>query len=75
MKELTNDQQKDIALRVKEAHDYLKANDLQVACQIVKENLGNDVFGDRLYPYLQDTKFSTEKGVKSPLQDEFIKPN
>ncbi len=65
--ELTKEQQLDIANRVKEAHEVLKKLDLTVACQIAKENLGNDVFGDRLYPYLQDTKYSGKgEAVKSP---------
>lgn len=70
METLTKDQQKDIAVRVSKAHIFLKENDLTIACQITKENLGDDVFADRLTPYLQDVRFSG-KGIKSPLQDEF----
>lgn len=66
MENLTPEQQKDIAARVKDAHEYLKSVDLQVACQIAKENIGDDIFGDRLYPYLQDVKYSGKGNIKSP---------
>lgn len=69
METLTPEQQKDVAQRVKDAHSYLESKDLSVACQIAKENIGNDVFADKLYPYLQDIKYSG-KSVKSPLQKD-----
>lgn len=61
----TDEQVADIRAREKEALDTLKRLELSPACQITKENLGNDIFGDRLYPYLADTKYAPKP---SPIQ-------
>lgn len=65
----TPEQIEDVKAREKEALDALKRLQLTPACQIVKENLGNDVFGDRLYPYLADTKYTA---TASPIQAKDI---
>lgn len=65
----TQEQVDDIRAREKEALETLKRLQLSPACQIVKENLGNDVFGDRLYPYLADLKYSAKP---SPIQAKDI---
>jgi len=63
----TKEQVEDIRSREKEGLEALKKLNLTPACQIVKENLGNDVFGDRLYPYLADTKYAGgQAGIESP---------
>ena len=62
----TKEQQKDIEDRVAKAQEALKELQLQPAAQIYKINMGDDVFGDRLIPYLQDLKYSP---TLSPIQD------
>ena len=61
----SKEQIEDIKAREKEALEHLTRLELTPACQILKENIGNDIFGDRLYPYLQDTKYSPKE---SPIQ-------
>ena len=48
----SKEQIEDIKAREKEALEHLTRLELTPACQILKENIGNDIFGDRLYPYL-----------------------
>lgn len=61
----TKEQVEDVKAREKEALETLKRLQLTPACQIVKENIGNDVFADRLYPYLADLKYANKV---SPIQ-------
>lgn len=67
----TQEQIDDIKKREQEGLDALKKLNLTPACQIVKENMGNDLFADRLYPYLQDTKFTkVDEAIKSPFVEK-----
>ncbi len=66
----TPEQVEDIKAREKKALAYLKELELTPACQIVKQNIGDDVFGDRLYPYLADIKYTPHAGgVISPFNE------
>ncbi len=67
----TEEQVKDIEAREKEALEHLKRLHLTPACQVVKQNMGNDVFGDKLYPYLADTLYTPQV---SPIQKDEVKP-
>lgn len=77
MEKYTEKQMDDIKAREKEALEALKRLNLTPACQIFKEHLDTqgDVFGDRLYPYLQDVKYVrkgdkfVERGIESPYLD------
>lgn len=69
----TPEQVKDIKEREAKALSMLKELQLTPAAMIVKENLGNDVFGDRMIPYLQDIKYSKDNLIVSPLQPNAIK--
>ncbi len=62
----TKEQIAEVEEREKKALAYLKENFLTPAASIQKVNLGNDVFGDRLIPFLRDFKYEP---VKSPIQD------
>lgn len=64
----------DIKGREKEGLEQLKKLRLTPACQIVKENIGADVFADKLYPYLADTKFVLEgdKFVESTIPSPYV---
>lgn len=66
----TSEQVKDIEAREKEALETLKKLELTPACQIIKVNLDDDVFADRLYPYLADTKYSKKEVRTEPAKKE-----
>lgn len=57
----TPEQQKDIEDRVVKAANFIKENDLTLAAQVYKINVGNDVFADKVIPFLQDVKYSKNK--------------
>ncbi len=61
----TPEQQKDIEERVTKAKVVLEELKLQPACMPQMWNTGNDVFGIKLIPFLQDTKYAS---VPSPIQ-------
>lgn len=62
----TPEQIKDIEDRVNKAVTMLKELKLQCACMPQMTNTGDDIFGIKLFPYLQDLKFSP---TISPIQD------
>jgi hypothetical protein len=73
----TQEQVDDIRAREQEALEALKRLQLTPACQITKENLGNDVFADRLYPYLADTRYvrqSDGKFANKGLESPYVEP-
>lgn len=55
--EFTPEQRKDIEERVEKAKVFLKELQLQPAVIMQPVNLGDDVFGMKPIPYLQDVKF------------------
>lgn len=61
----TKEQRKDIETRVDKAKIVLAELKLQPACMPMMENTGDDVFGVKLIPFLQDTKYQS---VLSPIQ-------
>lgn len=63
----TDEQKADISERVEEARNTLKELSLQPACMPQMQNMGDDVFGIKLIPYLQDTLYTPKK---SPIQPE-----
>lgn len=63
----TPEQQKDIEQRVEKAKIALTELQLQPACAPFMANTGDDIFGIKLVPYLQDTKFAPKL---SPIQSE-----
>lgn len=65
----TDEQKADISERVEKARNLLKELSLQPACMPQMQNTGDDVFGIKLIPYLQDVRYSPKK---SPLQAEDI---
>ena len=67
----TPEQIKDIQEREKKGLEALKELQLTPAALISKHNIGNDTFADRLLPYLQDTKYSSQV---SPVQKDEISP-
>lgn len=62
----------DIREREADALAYLKKLHLTPAAQISKVHMGQDVFADKLTPYLQDTKYTE---VKSPIQHDDLEKN
>ena len=56
--EYTKEQIEDIKVRSQKAVDFLKELELQPAAQMLPQNMGNDIFGLKLTPFLQDTKFT-----------------
>lgn len=64
MKEYTKEQIKDIKEREAKALEMLKELELTPAAQIYKINAGNDIFADKVQPYLQDLKYKDEKSDK-----------
>lgn len=70
MQNYSDDQVKDIQEREAKALAFLKESQLTPAASIQKVNLGGDIFGDKLIPFLKDTKYET---VVSPIQQEDLK--
>ncbi len=60
---LTEGEIKDITEREQKALDFLKELQLTPAVMMQAVNLGNDTFGMKPLPYLQDTKFSTPSPI------------
>lgn len=54
----SSEQQKDIAERVEKARVFLVEQQLQPSAQVSIVNLGDDVFAQKVQPYLQDTKYA-----------------
>jgi len=68
------EEQKDIEERVKKAQEVLKELQLFPTAQVIKVNLGDDVFADKIIAYLQDAKYNKEP-IKSPLQPDDLEKN
>lgn len=54
----------DIQEREKKALEMLKELQLNPSAQVVKVNIGNDVFADRVIPYLADLKYKKDEPIK-----------
>lgn len=67
--EYTEEMKKDIQEREAKALDYLKSLDLTPAAILNKVNLGQDVFADKVTPFLQDTKYA-KKDQPAPTAQE-----
>lgn len=66
----SEEQIKDIQEREAKGLQALKELELTPAAVLQKLNVGNDVFADKVIPYLQDTKYATKpEPVLSPIQD------
>lgn len=59
----SKEQIEDVKIREGKALETLKELQLTPAAQITKVNVGNDVFADRVIPFLQDTKYTEKKEV------------
>lgn len=68
----TPQQVEDIKEREAKGLAYLKELELTPAAQVYKQNLGNDVFVDKIVPFLQDIKYQAkdETSKKSPKESE-----
>lgn len=63
--EYTEEEKKDIEERVEKAKTMLAELNLQPSAQVQKVNTGNDIFADKVIPFLQDTKYTPKL---SPIQ-------
>lgn len=72
---------KDIKERVSKAAEYLKSVNLSLSAVVQKVKIGReetngqegDVFGDKVIPYLQDTKYQKEeKEIESPYKNKNV---
>lgn len=70
MPNYTEEEVKDIQDREKLCLDFLKDNQMTPAASIQKVNMGKDVFGDKLIPFLRDMKFNQPESQPSPIQRE-----
>lgn len=73
--EYTPEQEKDIRSREQKGLDAIKELELTPAAQVVKVNVGNDVFADKVVPYLQDTRYAKKEDkpdseAKEPVEAE-----
>lgn len=66
----TKEQVEETQEREKKALAFLKDLDLTPAAIVQKVNLGEDMFVDKVVPYLRDTKYSSKL---SPIQN--VKPS
>lgn len=74
----TPEQIKDISEREKKCLEFLKENQLTPSAVMQKVNIGQDIFVDKVTPYLQDLKFkpvenSKDESIQSPIQPEVLK--
>lgn len=65
--EYTQEQKADIEVRFKEAVEFLKSKEINIAASVQKINVGNDIFADKVSAFLVDTKYSNKEGVPSPF--------
>lgn len=65
------EQRKDIEERVEKARKLLEELQLRPACMPQMYNVGNDVFGIKLLPFLQDSKYTQ---TISPIQKDDLPP-
>lgn len=66
MDNYTEEQRKDILEREKKALEALKKLQMTPASVIYKMNMGDDVFADKVQPYLRDIKYKrNEDGTYS----------
>lgn len=66
----TKEQVIEVQEREKKALEYLKENHLSPAAVIQKVRVGDDMFVDKVTPYLRDLKYAS---VESPIQNELGK--
>lgn len=73
----TEEQIKDIQERVSKVESFLKENEIVLAAQVKKVNIGldikKDIFADEVVVFLRDTKYLPKEGVVSPLSEEMSK--
>lgn len=72
MQNYSDEEVKDITEREKKGLELLKQLQLTPAAIIQKVNMGNDVFADKLIPFLQDFKYNKDS-VVSPVQQKDLK--
>lgn len=68
MPQFSEAQIEDIKAREAKALDVLKELQLTPSAMPQLVNLGDDVFGIKIHPFLNDTKYS-QPSVVSPIQD------
>jgi hypothetical protein len=61
----TKEQEEDIIAREKQGLEALKTLNLTPAASVQKFNIGNDMFTDKVIPYLRDTKYTPTPSVTS----------
>lgn len=57
MEKYSKEEIKDIKDREKKCLEFLKEMDMTSAAQVYKQNIGNDVFVDKVTCYLQDIRY------------------
>lgn len=73
MANFTPEQIKDIQEREKKCLDFIREQEMTPAAMIQKIKVGNDVFADKVIPFLNDTKYADKNGaVESPIQKDDI---
>lgn len=65
----TEEMKKDIQTREKKALQCLKDLELTPAAQVYKQNIGNDMFVDKVTPYLQDLKYKENEETKKSMEE------
>lgn len=68
MNQYTPEQEKDIREREAKAIEHLKELQLSPAAILQKVNVGNDMFVDKVIPYLQDFKYKSVSIDKNELE-------
>ena len=68
--EYTEEQIADIKEREAKCLAFLKENQMNPSAALFPQNMGNDVFGIRLVPFLQDLKYNLEP---SPITKEDLR--
>ena len=64
--EYSSEQIADVKVRVEKAIVFIKELELQLAAQMLPKNIGDNVFGLKLTPFLQDTKFIPKPDTSEP---------
>jgi len=63
MNNYTPEQVDDITAREKEVLAFLKEKQMCPSAKVAKVNMGEDVFADKVIPYLADMKYVLKDGV------------
>jgi len=64
METYTKEQEEEIKVRYAQVVEQIKKFEFTLSAQVIPTNIGNDVFGFKVVPFLADTKYSKKEEPK-----------